>query len=622
MFSKIVAKNLFSWEDLSYEIKPGISQITGFNYDDCSPEGCGKSSIPNILCWVLYGGVPKDVRVDDVVRQGCKSGSGEVLLSSGFRVVRSRKPNDICIIKPNGDNLKGKDAKETQLLINNLIGLDFDAFCQTIYFAQNYPKKFVAASDTEKAGILSQVLDLTVFDRGRKRAHDLHKKEETCLQLVQSNLLRVEMEISKLKSNASLLADFVAHFQADKDSKLEQVGQTKRKLRENIKTLTELTHPEGAKTLADDLAKVEKRLEALATSRVQLGTSIKLAESAVKTRRQLEQTIEFASSKIEKLAAKLDRFKHGDNSCPTCGEPVKNHKVGVVFQETAEWQEDLEGEIAQREQAEIQLKNLPALNAVDDSKKQLVEVEKEGQALKAAREQLWEETSELKRYQDTLASHKKSLQALDLEQAKIEASECSEHLINLEKIDQQLTDALLVHKELSAQKNSLLTNMSKLEILKTGFKEVKQFVFQTLLSELSVKATRLAQDLFEVPINIRFSNEDEEGGVTKIVTTVTLDGNERPLGLYSGGQYRRIELAVDLALASIVAGRSHNPLKFRVLDEPFKDLSEASMEKVVKLLERLEGSTILIEHNSITKTIIHNVFDIEYRDGISRATYT
>jgi DNA repair exonuclease SbcCD ATPase subunit len=218
-----------------------------------------------------------------------------------------------------------------------------------------------------------------------------------------------------------------------------------------------------------------------------------------------------------------------------------------------------------------------------------------------------------------LTSLKKEVVALEKELVDAKASECSDSLIKLEEIDRELTKVEEQGHELLEQKKVLQTKISNLEILKTGFKEVKQFVFQTLLNELSVKATRLASELFEVPISIRFSNEDEDGGITKILTTVTLDGNERTLGLYSGGQYRRIELAVDLALASIVANRSQNPIKFRVLDEPFKDLSEPSMEKMVKLLEKLEGSTIIIEHNSITKSIIHNVFDIEYRNGVSHA---
>ena len=76
MFNKIEASNLFSWEKLEYDVSKGISQIVGFNYDDNTSEGSGKSSIPNILCWVLYGKIPKEAKIDDVIREGAKSGWG------------------------------------------------------------------------------------------------------------------------------------------------------------------------------------------------------------------------------------------------------------------------------------------------------------------------------------------------------------------------------------------------------------------------------------------------------------------------------------------------------------------------------------------------------------------
>ena len=128
MFKRITAENLFSWEKLDYTIPGGISQVTGWNSDDQSSEGSGKSSCFNILSWVLYGKIPKDAKIDDVIRQGQKSGSGVVELKSGQWIYRSRSPNKLQILEVNGTITQGKDAKETQLLINKhykmLIKLD------------------------------------------------------------------------------------------------------------------------------------------------------------------------------------------------------------------------------------------------------------------------------------------------------------------------------------------------------------------------------------------------------------------------------------------------------------------------------------------------------------------
>ena len=154
----------------------------------------------------------------------------------------------------------------------------------------------------------------------------------------------------------------------------------------------------------------------------------------------------------------------------------------------------------------------------------------------------------------------------------------------------------------------------RLGTLKTGYKEIKSFVFNTVLNELSHKTNNYLIQLFEVPISIKFTNEN-----MKIQTKITIDGSERSLGLLSGGQFRRVSLAVDLSLSDIISNRKGSRINLLIMDEYFKDLSEQSMEKCLKLLESLKKPTILIEHNSIFKSIVDNVFEVELTDGVSHA---
>ncbi len=618
MFKRITAKNFFSWADLDYEIKPGISQITGFNFDDNTPEGCGKSSVPNTLSYVLYGKIPKDAKVDEVVREGQDGGKGSVDFLDGHKVARSRSPNDLYIVEPSGKVVRGKDAKETQLLVNKLVGLDFDAFCQSIYFAQNYPKKFVAAGDVEKVGILSQVLDLTIFDKAHKKAHANLKQEETELAGVKRSL-DDKLNVSKrIQSNIDLLVQFIEKFEVEKTTKVTALESNVEKLQERIEALTVNLGVIQPHDIAEELTRMDKMLEELSNKKVQYATSIRLADGAVKTRKQLETNVASTSTKIEKLKAKLDKFKAADKTCPTCGEHVAKHKEATVFKEGQELERDLASETRELKQFQKQLNALPDLTAADDAKKLILEVEREARELSANKKQLWDQQADLKREADNLVNWKKQLQTTQKELKTVEASVCSNELIKLEVLDKELTevDAELVGLyELNKLKT---TKVDNLEIMKVGFKEVKQFVFQALLNELTVKATRLAKDLFEVPISIKFSNENEEGGVSKIITTVTLDGQERSLGLLSGGQHKRVELAVNFALSDIVSSRAIRPINFLILDEPFQNLSFNSMEKVIKLLEERKKPTILIEHNDLIKQVVNQVFDIEYINGTSK----
>lgn len=112
--------------------------------------------------------------------------------------------------------------------------------------------------------------------------------------------------------------------------------------------------------------------------------------------------------------------------------------------------------------------------------------------------------------------------------------------------------------------------------------------------------------------SIKFSNDDQ-----KIESKITINGQSRSLGLLSGGQNRRFNLAVDLALSDIVSYRKSSKLDLLIFDEYFKDLSEISMEKSLDLLKARKCPVILIEHNSIFKNIVDNTFFVRLQNGTS-----
>lgn len=628
MFNEIQAKDLFSWKELTYEIKNGISQITGFNYDDNTSEGSGKSSIPNILCWTLYGRIPKDAKIDEVVREGCSGGYGKVFLNDGHVIYRGRKPNDLYIGKPveEGDYqiIKGKDAKETQTLINNLIGLDFEAFCQTIYFAQNYQNKFVASNETDKAKILSEIQDLTIFDKGRKKAQEQAKLVEIEKLKLDQKIVSLESDVKRLESNAQLIIDFVDRFEKDKTSRLDNINKQIKKIKDTNEELETALEKQDTNTIKEELDNIEEMLENFSAKKIEVSSIIKMADQSRIEKDRLTTSVKNLDAKIEKNISKLDVMKLPRSvNCPTCGqsaapEVLEKHQRHMAEQK-AELAAEIEEMVGEHNAAKTKLEQMAEAPSVDDAKEILADIDKETRDFVALRGRLMNAALNSKRIETELKEGKSRVKTLQKEKSDLEDSDCFKEFEKLERINNEITSLRETVQILGFERADKVEDYNNLEILKTGFKEVKQYIFQSLLAELSRKSTELASELFELPVSINFSNEDDEGSVSKILTTVTLDGNERSLGLYSGGQYRRIELAVDLALASIVANRSTNPINFRILDEPFKDLSESSMEKMVKLLEKLKGSTIIIEHNSITKSIIHNEFHIEYREGVSRA---
>jgi DNA repair exonuclease SbcCD ATPase subunit len=569
----------------------------------------------------LYGRIPKDVKIDEVIRNGAKGCSGSVELESGHIITRSRKPNTLVITNPDGTELQGKDAKETQSLIVNLIGLDFEAFCQTIYFSQSNPKKFISASDTDKALILSEIQDLTIFDRARKNVQALIKTEESNLQLLKTEKVKSDAALERLQSNSRIITNFLKNWETDKAQKIADIKDeilancSKIAAKEQLLSNTSTTHD-----LLAESERIEGMREHLQLKRSQYQELIVRAEYEKKAKAKRQTDIAKLSKNVESLAITVAKFESADNLCPTCGAAVADHKIHEVFKERSRYQTELLDAKKQLEELTGQTEEANSVDDSDKTKTLLNDIDLELKDLKSQEDKIKKLGNERVLLERELADLEKSLAKTNQELTRVESSKPEKGYNDLDALAVEIETIKAEGLEIANAVKETQNLIGSYETLKTGFKEVKQYVFQALLHELSTKATKFACDLFEVPIAIKFSNEGDDGALNKINSVIKLNGLERSIGLLSGGQFKRVEIATDLALASIIGGRSQKPINFRVLDEPFKDLSESSMGKVVELLQGLNGVTVLIEHNSIVKSIIHNTFNIDYRNGISRVS--
>lgn len=743
MFRRVTASNFLSWQELDFSFEPGVTLIEGFNHDDETSEGSGKSAILNALCWCLYGRIPKDAKVDDVVRNGSKSCTVTVFLEDGTQIVRERKPNDLYIVKEEDGStygkIKGKDAKETQAMIESLIGMSFETFCQAVYFAQNYPNKFVTATEEEKAKILSEILDLKIFDRARASAHQKIRDAELESNATEKDLAGIDLQIlsvdrqlsdygvlrdKAIREREARISEWTKSLEeyAAQVSELEaqiaegpspEAAQAERnKLHQLIAECEELGGQVNAALMAENRREyVERRAETLeATLRDLLAAhSAEDFDALNAEAKAIEEDIQDTEARkadlnsrlkgitqqrklkddifklqvrklndVKNLEADLERLKHPqDEVCPTCGTALgtadpEHLGMQIIQVEHAlrAARAELDGITKEYEAVEVmsdaELKFQLAVcgesiliekGRLGDIKAQLSEVTKAEQTIAAKQAELdacsqelatlpgeskatleeqlrevretvkqaKERDVEIIRFLDGLSGREQELQGLRALVAKLERDIAKELNDGTQELDERLASLQTNRAELESKKattaekvQAIRARMARLQTLKDGFREIKAYVFQNILGELTRKSNQYLVELFEVPVSIKFSNLSEDGEIAKIKVDVTYDGVERPLGLYSGGQFRRIQLAVDLALSEIISNRGSQSIQLRILDEYFKDLSESSMDKALHLLERLPGSTILIEHNSLFKSIVNNVFQVELEDGVSR----
>lgn len=613
MFKRIVAKNFMSWKLLDFTIENGVTLITGFNHDDGNSEGSGKSAILNALAWCIKGELPKDCNIDDVIMIGQKDCEVSTYLEDGRAIWRSRKPNDLGIWeKASMEPIRGKDAKQTQQMIDEIVGMSFETFCQSVYFAQNYPKKFITANEAEKSKILSELQDLTQFDKAGKVAHERMRALQTKAQekLTELRLLLQKAEIYTTQYDN--LMRMKANFDLAKNKAISDLERVREFELEKIAKLQSDRVAVNIQSLHDAMEqRIELRAQ-LRTTLKELDEQMTIAHNNAKMLAAITQERRSRMEEYDILTSNL-QFQERTGQCFACKTPFAQLQHNQT-DEMKKLQRELEDDI---KDLSLRIAELEGNKLEETTKAQIAQTNASILILDNADVKTKEKLTYLNNIEQQLESFHKSIDFLDgkIEEEKAKTSKDIDESLSITEQDMALVKTTA--NEVNAAIETLKIDIARYDLLKEGFKEVKSFVFQSLLNELNFKANQYLKELFDQNVKIEFKNVTEANVVSKIVAVATIDGVSRPLGLYSGGQFARLQWAVNLALSDIVAGRSHNPINLRIFDEHFKDLSESSMEKIVKLLGKFKGATILIEHNSMVKNIVNQTFEVEYRNGQS-----
>lgn len=691
-----------SWKDLEFNVSKGATLVDGWNEDDQRSEGSGKSAVLNSLSWALYGKLPKDANIDDVIKDGETSCSVSLEFDNGDSIVRSRKPNDLSLIK-GGMVIKGKTASETQSFIEEYIGCNFETFCQSVYFAQNYEKKFLSASQEDKGKILSSIQNLQIFDKARKETMDVLKIENEKVVKLKNQIQIEENNLSNFTSQKSLLESFIQDKIQKHKQQLSMLVQQRDLLSGHIKKTTDDIEVVNQKVLSinlDDLSKDELELNQAKTgyntqlsdivyqksqidsikkailSKENEGRTLAKKYENLQTKKQNSSSIESTHTYRALLANKkqaseiqsspsyirLNKKKEDLNNyllnpskiCPSCGSELKTvdlshteNELRGINQELSDLLNRSTDDIEKIDQDllafEIQFKKdsdgidleltdaLSQLQIISEYLDQnkvpsmdlLVSQETEIRGVLKQIDEALFQTQQKKMDHSQLLNQHKSL-VNQLESYSQQHTQYGQAITQLGQPDvtQDESKLRIVENELQlvqtklSEIGSLLTtsnlHVQRLESLKDGFKEIKSYVFNSALNELNFRTNQYLNDLFEMEASIKFTNEDQ-----KIESKITVNSQSRSLGLLSGGQNRRFNLAVDLALSDIVSYRKTSKLDMIIFDEYFKDLSEISMEKSLDLLKTRKCPVILIEHNSIFKNIVDNTFFVRLENGTS-----
>lgn len=645
---------------------PGMVLVEGENKDDPSTvsNGAGKSTVFEAVKWCLFGttsrGLTGDEVINSTVGKDCFVAINVILDGTQeYIITRSRKDSafntQLQFNLVEGEDfldLREKSDSETQKKIIRTLGIDESTFDNVVFFAHGYTKSFAALTDKEQKAILENILGVEYFrdlyDAAKglaKSCRDGHQEEVVRLGYVkkrieeeQDNLINAETEQTKFEESKKEKIEGYKEEIAEHKEFIDTVGSTKEddaKIKELEKQITAL----GKDTwVGEESIDTIRRRKKLAEDEWKKAEKAYVEAKDHKTEKENE-----AFQHLLKIDANKKEIKNINSSetCPTCGQDLKT-KTGIKARIKELKDENKELEVLRKpclekvkefekamDIAEMDLEKYErVLRKANEKLDGYVDVSEKVSKLEAEKAELVQDRDKIK---TTLGYRKSQIEKL---KDSIKKEKAVENPINeiVKRHEAAMDKAAKEANEVQDLCDSLERNYSLAKFWELAFSDkgskqqipIKSFIFDSVVPVLDELGREYSEILTSGSMELRFntvsklkSGEERE----KFSVTVTNSSGASSYKGDSGGERRKVDLAIMFALYSLAKIRSGSRVNLLCLDEILDSLDSEGCERVMMLLRKMSEeieSIFVITHNESLKRLFGSKFVVRKEGGVSK----
>jgi DNA repair exonuclease SbcCD ATPase subunit len=314
----------------------GVILIKGENNDKTGSNGAGKSTIANGLLWCLFDRtltgkeseneiVPKFIPKKVINKEGCSVTVTVLREDIEYCITRYRKHpdnrNTVSLKKRIGDtfeNLSRCVDKETNELIVDIIGADFDSFVHSNVFSFNNIEPFLGRSDKDKKELILPTPFIEKFRGAYKNTTAKIKLIEFDLQRLSDDVIVANVECSEKSSQLKEVEAEIIEYNKQVEEIKKQI-----KIEENKRNQLKIKAPVLLKAQSDVQLLLKNLTEQLNT----ISNSISLCR---------EKQTKYSSLLNEKL-----RFEKALSETQLKISEFKNDSSDLAVQKLAELNEDV-----------------------------------------------------------------------------------------------------------------------------------------------------------------------------------------------------------------------------------------------------------------------------------------
>ena len=680
-FKKLIAQNFLSLRDIELELdERGLVLICGENRDnpDFQSNGAGKSSITESLAYVLYGRTLRGIRGDDVVNNVSKKNC-KVMLDiedddgTQYRISRFRKHSqqgNKFYLYCNGKDITPKSEADFTQFIVNLLQMDYLTFTSSIMYSSS-SFKFSSATDSELKAAFDTLLGFDIYKDCQDEAKselrviqskidDVFSKVDTC----NAEITRVGVEIEDAVVNQSEFNDSVQQEINEikssiaeneetiksVESEIEDIDEALSELEDDIEALESLVDKskkamDKSQEISDELSHCKDLLAKYDRDITKADADISKMQSRIESN---DSMISRLSSKKSTLGAKIEDVTSSVGTpCPTCGQPLTKDSISSVISELEAQIKELDEEIAEyteiSRESESRISELCESKSVIDSNRvdiqnridELSSLYKKSSKLRDKYQELVQRLSELNKDKSAYAVKKEKLSGkivllkdrIDTSSKTIESKKSMSNpydniIDNLKQKKQKLEESIKNHQEV------LKTHEDEKKLCEFWCKAysnsgIKSLLLDDVTPYLNRQANKYLRKLSSDHMEIVFSTQStlKSGEVREkfSVEVINADGGSS-YASNSSGEKKRVDIAINLALQSLVASRSNKKLNLIILDEILDSLDDAGVEHIMSLLQEIsndKSSVFVISHNDSIKSVFTNTITVVKENGYS-----
>lgn len=545
-FRRISIENFLSLGDVVLDIdvfKPGLVLIQGQNEDEpyFVSNAAGKTSLIEALVWCLYGEPIRRAKIAEVVGWHAKSCSVTVeglLDGKLLKITRRRSKSTHLHVEYDGKVLDRHILAETEQVLRDLIGVDYDQFIQTVVLEGGLIGRFSYLTDVGRKQLVEELIGSRLWERAYKET----------LARIRSN----ESQRDQVDRDITHLKDLAIQERERVQSAIEKMAATGSEDLGELKGLVNEAKKELARE-KDSLTELAKKRRLAVGKREEFEKAVEVEEE---NGRELDQRIALLRSERDRLLELIE-----NKECPTCGQKVKIGKFKTTLTAVELDLSDLLGdqEIWSSVREELIKRVHDAENVVEKIRSESYEKETSVRLLQSQIDQ------GLKKLNQT-----KKVEKVDVKDKLLHESEekVAEYQDKVNRLGKKV-------KALQSEKEILL-------YWRSTFPSIRADSLQSVLEFLNARLLHYGSILSDgseiVQIELK---KDKIDLVTKIPTRTS----RHPVR--SSGERRRSDLSIQFALGDLAGTLSGTQPSLLIVDECLDTLDPLATRRVLLVLEEL-----------------------------------